>query len=179
MGLLIKDSSLELWEEVIRKAEDRCAISLKQNIESYLVSLLIRYTNQPEIAKQILATAFLEAIQLKHNQRNTALQYVGDKCLLYAGLFSQIAEKKQVKISYFVELGRSAYAAIDKTQSDDLFWSLALQFVGVMDVLQSIREEPDLLPLQAYEQWTSLGSKRAFQILQTYTQGLPIKHTIK
>lgn len=174
MALLINETSLILWHEVIKTAEDRCSIVLNDDLEAYLTSLLIRYSNKPEVAQQIFAKAYLEALQQRDNQRNVSLQNVGDQCLLFAGLFPHHAEKRHVKITYFVDLGRTAYAAISKT-ANDLYWVLALQFVALMDVLQSIRESPQLLPLDAYEQWDKLGSKRALQILQSYSKGMPIK----
>ncbi|MBX3708891.1 MAG: hypothetical protein KF702_03915 [Gammaproteobacteria bacterium] len=174
MLLLTNHTTLILWHEVIKKAEGNCCITLDEDLEAYLISLLIRYANKPEIAQQIFAKAFLEATQQRDQQRNVSLQGVGDQCLLYAGLFPHHAEKRHVKISYFIDLGRSAYAAISKT-ANDLYWALALQFVVLTDVLQSIRPTCDLLPLEAYDQWNDVGSQRALRILQSYTKGMPIK----
>jgi len=174
MSLLINRSSPTIWHEVIKTAEDRCSIALNAELETYLISLLIRYSNRPDLAQQIFAKAFMEALQLRERERNVALQHVGDQCLLYAGLYPQAAEKKHVKLHYFVDLGRVAYATISTTVND-VYWSLALQFIVVMDVLQSIRPHSDLLPLQAYEQWNELGSQRALKILQSYTRGIPTK----
>lgn len=176
MTILINDSSLILWHDVIKSAENRCSISLNDDLEAYLISLLMRYSNKPEVAQQIFAKAYLEALQRQNKQRIEALQTVGDQCLLYAGLFPHHAEKRHVKISYFVDLGRAAYAAISKT-ANDFYWILALEFVALMDVLQSIRQSPELelLPLEAYEQWEMLGSQRALRVLQSYTRGLPVK----
>lgn len=174
MSLLTSTTSLVLWQDVVRHAENRCSISLQQELESYLISLLIRYTNKPELSKQIFATVFLKALQTHEAGREISLQHVGDQCLLFTGLFPRIAEKRLVKINYFVNLGRSAYAAISHC-TDDLYSSLALQFVVLMDVLQSIRADSQLLPLEAYEQWNELGSKRALQILQEYSKAFPLK----
>ncbi len=168
MALITQDTSLKLWQEAVREAEQLCKVSLNNQLETYLVSLLIRHTNCPEILKKILATSFLEALDLPMHERAFSLQRVGDQCLLLAGLFPKIAEKKHVKLSYFVDLGRSAYATIS-LQARDLYWSLACQFVALMDVLQSIRGN-DMLPLEAYDQWQSVGSKRALKILESYSQ---------
>lgn len=174
MTLLTNTASVVLWQEVIKNAENRCAITLKEDLEAYLVSLLIKYTNKPEVAKQILAPAFLEALKTRTIERSVTLQLVGDQCLIFAGLFPKAAEKRLVKIKYFVDLGRSAYSAIS-CKTNDLFGSLAIEFVVLMDVLQSIRAYPELMPLEAYEQWTQLGSQRAFKILQEYSRILPTK----
>jgi hypothetical protein len=174
MTMLANSSSLVLWHDVVKNAESRCSIVLNEDLEAYLIALLIRYSNKPDIAQQVFASAFLEAMQMRSRERNSSLQHVGDQCLLYAGLFPRAAEKKHVKINYFVDLGRSAYGAISRT-ANDLYWMLALEFVMLMDVLQSIRPTQDLLPLEAYEQWDELGSKRARLILEEYTRGMPIK----
>jgi len=173
MNLLTSSDSLVLWRDTVRDAEKRCAIRLERELETYLVSLLLRYMNQPEIAKQVFARAILEAQQMLERERNTALQEVGDQCLLFAGLFPRAAERRHVKISYFVDIGKTAYATISQ-QANDLYGSLAMQFVLLMDVLQSIRPYHDLLPLEAYEQWNELGSRRALNILQMYTDSLPV-----
>jgi len=175
MTMLTNPSSLVLWHDVVKNAEIRCSITLDENLEAYLIALLIRYSNRPDLAQQVFATAFLKAMQLHERQRSSSLQHVGDQCLLYAGLFPRAAEKRHVKVNYFVDLGRAAYGAISKT-ANDLYWMLAIEFVMLMDVLQSIRPTTDLLPLQAYEQWDELDSQRARLILQEYTRGIPIKH---
>lgn len=174
MALLTQETTLLLWEDIIQHAEYRCSIKLNKDLETYLAALLIRYTNKPEVAQQIFADAYLKALQEQKNSRNAMLQNVGDQCLIFAGLFPQQAEKRHVRVSYFVNLGRSAYSTISHT-ANDLYWALALQFVALMDVLQSIRQTPELMPLQAYDQWQELGSQRAFQALQDITQGLSIK----
>lgn len=157
------------WREVIQEAEVAATISLADNVESYLVFLMMRYANQPDVLKQILSTEFLKGIKLPKYQRELMLQGVGDKCLLYTGLFPFIAEKRLVKISYFVRLGQSAYSMISKDDSD-VYAALALHFVPMMDVLQSIRhyskDYPDLFPLTAYQLWIETGSLRAYSLMQ-------------
>lgn len=178
MKLLVNSTPTSLWYQIIHEAEAACEIPLKEEVESYLVFLMMRYTAKPEIAHHIMATDFLKGYGLKSNQRQLVLQEVGDKCLLFSGLFPRIAEKRMVKISYFVNLGQSSYANLSQG-SDDLYCLLSNQFVSLMDVLQSLRQYSDqyseLLPLQAYELWTETGSQRALSILKQYTQALPIK----
>ncbi len=174
MALLLSETPLYLWHEAVKNAENRCAITLDDELEAYLISLLMRYSNKPEMAQQVFAKSYLEAMQQQEKIRNVSLQNVGDQCLLFAGLFPQQAEKRHVTITYFVDLGRAAYSTISRT-ANDLFWILSMQFVALMDVLQSIPEKPVLLPLEAYDQWEKLGSKRALQILKQYTKGFPTR----
>jgi hypothetical protein len=174
MSLLIHASPNMLWHGIIQSAKADCDLNLSLDLEAYLISLLMRYTNKPEVVQQIFATAFLDALQSETTLRNASLKDVGDQCLLFAGLFPQAAERRHVKLIYFVDIGRSAYTAISN-EANGLFSALALQFVPLMDILQSIRTHPQLLPLEAYEQWQDLGSKRALKILQSYTKGFPLK----
>ena len=174
MTLLTNPDPIMLWQEVVKDAEQRCAVHLKHELEAYLVSMLSRFTNQPDIANKLIAKEFLEAQLKKHPERYISLQIVGDQCLIYAGLYPRQAAKKLVKINYFVDLGRSAYASVSRG-TNDLFGSLAMQFVILMDVLQCIRPDLGLLPLEAYEQWHLVGSKRALRALQTYTNVIPFR----
>lgn len=180
MTLYTSETTLGLWQEAIKQAEDRCSIALQQELEAYLVSLLTRYTNKPEVVKQVFATAYLKAMQLHERGRYVSLQDVGDQCLLFSGLFPHSADKRHVKLTYYVDLGRTAYATISQ-QADDLFGALALQFVVLTDVLQSIPAKSDLLPLEAYEQWSELGSQRALKMLKEYADNnvIPLRHLKK
>lgn len=177
MKILHNSSTTALWHEIIHEAETTCEITLREELESYLVFLMMRYTSKPEIARQVMASEFLTGIKLATHQRQLVLQEVGDKCLLFSGLFPNMPEKRLVRVSYFVNLGQSSYATISNSRND-LYGSLAKQFVTLMDILQALRQYtkkyPDLLPIQAYELWSETGSKRALSILKQYTQATPV-----
>lgn len=167
MQVVTSKNAITLWQDVIKEAEEQCAIKLQAEIETYLVWLLHRYTSKPDIIQKVFATAFLQALQLQQQERFISLQQVGDECLLYTGLFPHALQRRSLRMTYFVALGRTAYLSISST-TNDLYGILAGQFVPLMDILQSIRPMPDLLPLEAYDQWKELGSERAFAILQSY-----------
>ncbi|MDR3491159.1 MAG: hypothetical protein P4M12_03830 [Gammaproteobacteria bacterium] len=176
MKLLLSATPVSLWQEVIHEAESTCHVALQEELEAYLVLLLVRYTTKPELAQNLMAPKFLQALECNRKERELALQDVGDNCLLLSGFFPGIAEKRLVKISYFTNIGRTAYATISH-KSDDLFCALSDQFIAMMDVLQSVRmysdQHTDLLPLQAYELWNETGSQRALKALKQYTQATP------
>ncbi len=176
MNLLLHSTPTALWHSIIHNAEETCSVFLKEELEAYLVFLLSRYTTKPEFVNQLIAHEFLRAMASTPAERNQALKDVGDKCLLFAGLFPSIAEKRLVKLSYFVKLGQAAYIGMS-AKENDLYESLAEQFVSMMDILQSIRyhskEHAELLPLQAYEVWSETGSQRALSILKQYTSSIP------
>ena len=176
MNIMTRANSLVLWEEVVKEAEKDCAVKLEHELEAYLTSLLFHYTDKPAALSGVLATSFLKALQSTPHQRDYSLQQVGDQCLLLTGLFPRAANRRCVRIRYFVDLGQTAYSAISKANGlNGLYRDLSVQFVLLMDILQSIRQFPDLLPLEAYEQWHELGSQRAYRLLQSYTAGIPFK----
>ncbi|OGT53296.1 MAG: hypothetical protein A3E84_01625 [Gammaproteobacteria bacterium RIFCSPHIGHO2_12_FULL_42_13] len=177
MTILTCSTEVQLWQDAVRHGEDMCAVSLQEELEAYLVFLLMRYMNHPEVAKQVLAAKFLDSMQAHGSQRQSLLQSLGDESLLFAGLFPHLAERRQVKLRYFVEIGQAAYANIS-LKTNDLFSSLARQFVMLMDVLQSIHQHSknatNILPLEAYERWNTIGSQRALHILQQYSSATPV-----
>lgn len=158
-----------LWQEVVKGAEDRCHVVLPIEVESYLVSLLMRFTQQSGLLHQVMATEYLQALQERALVRRHALATVGDQCLLLSGLFPGVAAHRHVNVRYFVDLGRSSYANISN-KATDIYTALAQQFVLLMDVLQAVNERQILLPLEAYDMWQELGSQRAYAILQSYRQ---------
>lgn len=137
MALLTQRNTLNLWQEVIQQAAFRHTVVLHESLEMYLISLMMRYTNQPELLKRIMATSFLNALHQRHHERIQSLQRVGDECLLITGLFPLLPRKRLVTVSYFVDLGQSAYSAI--SYQNDLFSTLSVQFIPLMHVLRSIR----------------------------------------
>ncbi len=175
MQILTHSTDTALWLQMIHDAEASCSVSLNAEMETYLVFLLARYLSRTDLANQRVAPTFLEGMHLSPTLRTVVLQGVGDRCLLLSGLYPRVATKRLVRISYFVNLGRLAYRVISEKEND-LYASLEQQFVPLMDVLQSIRQQDMqscLMPLEAYELWRETGSQYALTILKQYTRGIP------
>lgn len=181
-SLVIQPSATAQWHALVGEAEQACATRLGEDLESYLVFLLMRYTESPEIANSVLALDYLHSMEAVGHLRETQLREVGDKCLLYSGLFPARAERRRVNSSYYVKLGMGAYAALATALAQlkaKLFEDLSQQFVKLMDILQTMRElgngKPCLQPLQAMELWTETGSAHALQNLAHYTNASPVQ----
>ncbi len=179
--LIVDESTVFQWYKLISEARKASLIELAEDAESYLVFLLMRFMTNPEIAKSILSIEYLEGLS-NFQLRQTLLQDVGDKCLLIAGLFPARAQKRRVKVSYFVELGQNAYTVLGhlttKKGTAVLYNTLSQEFVPMMDVLQTTRDLNDrkfsqLNPLEAYELWSDTNSAHALQVLKHYTE-LPL-----
>ncbi len=181
--LVLHPTQTAQWHALVSDAQDICTQQLDEHLESYLVFLLMRFLARPEIAGSILGLEFLESLQSpEHDKlRQEKLREVGDKCLLFAGLFPQHAERRRVKISYFVNTGQNAYAnlsALLKENSPSLYSALCEGFVSMMDVLQAVRsmadDHQDLSPIQAEELYRETGSQRALEMLRHHTNATPL-----
>jgi len=176
--LVLHPTQSAQWQALVNDAESACAQPLHEDLESYLVFLLMRFLEKPEVVKNVLGLEFLESLQQPDNEQ---LREVGDKCLLFSGLFPQHAEHRRVKISYFVDLGRNAYANLSTRLHEDsagLYSSLCEGFVSMMDVLQIVRSWADkqdsLLAIQAEELYRETGGQYALEILRRHTKGTVI-----
>lgn len=168
--LITGPSELAQWHTLVQQAEQSYGCQLDETMESYLVFTLMRFMRQHNLGNQALALDFLDIQNLPKSLRLDQLRDIGDHCLLLSGLFPQRAERRLVRVSYYVKMGRSAYhhlgAQIERTRSE-LYNQLADTFVLLMDLLQTIRgfNNPVLQPIQAHELWSDTGSRRAFNSL--------------
>lgn len=170
------------WQKLVKEAEAQNDIDLDEELESYLVFLLMRYTEKPEMAAKVMALEYLRGMQVGGTHRQVQLRDVGDQCLLYCGLFPRRAERRRVRISYYVEMGRSAYHCVAEASHKamgTMFSHLSERFVELMDTLQAMRtihgnKQEVLDPLRAFEVLADCGSQRARKVLATTTAATPI-----
>lgn len=166
--LLLEPTALAQWKQIIQQAEDRSQRVLDEDVESYLIFTLMRFTQSPHLASRVLAPEFLGSAQLTGAARQNRLRDVGDECLLLSGLFPQVAERRLVQPGYYVQLGQTAYDHLGQLLQQalaKLYQQLASCFVSMMDVLQHVRQDSSLMPLQAYDLWQQTGSRSAHRQL--------------
>ena len=178
--LMLEPTATAQWQSLVREAETVCHRHLGVELQSYLVFLLMRFVNRPEFAGTVMATEYLRTTQITGQAHIAGLRNVGDQCLLYSGLFPRRAERKLVRLSYFVELGRSAYdelASALAKQGADMYTQLSAAFVTLMEVLQTMRAlggEP-LGAIQGFELWNDTGSVLGLEKLAALSDGVPIR----
>jgi len=176
--LILHATSTAQWHTLLNEAQKHSAIYLKEDLESYLVFLLMRFAEQPSLATSVLGLEFLHGCQtLSDPNRIHLLKEVGDKCLLFAGLFPGRAKRRRVKVSYFVKLGRTAYSTLSNYQfpEEPLFTHLCQEFTNLMDVLQATREDTCAIELlESLELWHETGSKAAWQRWMNACSSLPV-----
>lgn len=191
--LILHPTPIAQWQALIFEAEEALHIKLSEELESYLVFLLMRFAKNPEVVQSILATEFLRGLEQIKRERNTTLREVGDKCLLFAGLFPGRARHVRVPISYFIKLGQTAYGSLSESkpmikknlaseyQNESIISNIAIydklrfHFVGLMDILHTIHETHSdtafLDLLQAEELWHETHSQHALKIIKENFKG--------
>jgi hypothetical protein len=141
MQLSLLPTELAQWHALVNEAQFHCEYQLDLELESYLVFLLMRFVDQPEIAESVVALDFLEGMKEVGEQQIIHLRDVGDKCLLFSGLFPGLAERRHLSLDYFIDIGQSAFDVIGgrKTGSSDVFKTLSEQFPQLVAVLKALR----------------------------------------
>lgn len=173
--LILEPSAMATWQRAVQEAARHAAAELDVERESYLVFLLMRYLRGAELLRAVLALEFLEGLRQPRRHRRDALQRVGDQCLVLAGLFPEQAARRRVRLSYFVDLGRSAYdgvAEVEAASNAELYHGLAETFVDLADVLRALRarEHTPLMSLmEAVDRHLATGSPMAAACLAGYT----------
>ena len=87
---------------------------------------------------------FLEAMRWSGSRQIELLREVGDKSLLFCGLFPGMAAKRHVRLEYFSNLGQAAYLSaseLDISQTSRLYSELSTQFLTMQHILQAMRSE--------------------------------------
>ena len=107
--LILEPTPQAQWQSLLHEAQSACHRHLDESLESYLVFLLMRFTDRPDSLARVMAEDYLRSQALSGEQRAEHLREVGDHCLLFSGLFPQQAERRLVRISYFVNIGRTSY----------------------------------------------------------------------
>ena len=148
-----------LWVDLVREAEDGAAIQLDEELESYLVFVLMGHTRDLQLHGNVVALDYLLARAQRGTRRKQELRDVGDRCLLLAGLYPEQAERRMVTVEYFLAMGSGAYDELSsalKAAIAQLYCHLAKAFAHLVRVLMELRRRTrDVAPLLLYEVCTS------------------------
>lgn len=176
--LVLEPTATAQWYSLVEEALRASSVYLSEELQSYLIFLLMRFTNRPEMINSVLALDFLQNIKTLTTENQNIIREVGDKCLLYSGFFPGSVKRKHVKISYYVTLGKQSYLTLSSACNQalsNLFANLSDHFVGLMDVLHSMRSLDknayliDLL--EAEDLWHTNKSKYALNVIKSATDG--------
>jgi len=130
------------WHQLLQDAGDSCHFSMDEEMQSYLVYMLMRHTQDIDIADNVMANRYLQGLQSQGQQAIEQMRDVGDQCLLYCGFFPERCSRRLVKTRYYMDLGRSAYADLSERMKQGyatMYQKLAQHFGALMDVLLAMR----------------------------------------
>ncbi|KTF29593.1 hypothetical protein [Xanthomonas vesicatoria] len=138
----------ELWQALVREAGQRIARPLDESREHYLVFVLLRFQRDAHLLSRTQALAWLHSQDQIGSVRADALRDVGDGCLLIAGLFPGVAQRRRLSIDYYIDLGRGAYSEVADTRCSDasLFAQLAASYRELVRILTALRTPRDWQP---------------------------------
>ncbi|WP_133499323.1 hypothetical protein [Cognatilysobacter terrigena] len=148
MASLQRGASAELWQALVHEAGERAGCALDESRESYLVFVLLRHQGDNHLLARTQALEWLHAQSLAGRAREESLRDVGDRCLLIAGLYPALAERRRVNVRYFIDMGRSAYQGVaeaGRSAYATLFAQLADTYGELVCTLRAVR--PDITGL--------------------------------
>lgn len=142
---IVGKHDMNAWYQLINAAKAQCGYDFAEGLDHYLVLTLNAFLQDTGIANNVLALAYLENMrqQASHlSARN--LRHVGDQCLLISGLFPERAQKRNVSLEYYVDMGKNCYLQLANASphlklNNGLFYELGIHFVGLMDILNTLR----------------------------------------
>lgn len=85
--LILHPTDISQWHALVNEAQAATQLMLPENTESYLVFLLMRFSQGPKLIESIVALDFLESMHRPKNMQMELLRDVGDKSLLFAAYF--------------------------------------------------------------------------------------------
>ena len=153
---IARGAQAELWQALVHEAGVRLHAPLDETRESYLVFVLLRYQRDDTLLARTQALEWLTAQSQVGSLRADTLRDVGDRCLLIAGLYPQLAARRHVQVDYFVRMGRGAYLEVAEASRNAyaaLFEQLAKSYQDLVRTLRALRRWPQDVLLPA---WPSL-----------------------
>ena len=184
--ILTGPTAMSQWQQLLSEAQSHAEIKLHEQNEAYLVFLLMRFMGETHVSGRLVALEYLQGLLAKGHLQRDRLRDVGDLCLVMAGLFPDRAQRRRVKLSYFVDMGRSAYGSLGANLErglSQLYTQLAEGFVQLMDTLRAVRELGGPVDhsgqlLSAMELWQSTGSQWAENTVRRALDGRAEKHSL-
>ena len=139
-------STRQLFGELVSQAS--CELGSRPSLlaSGYLVDLLEarvrtrRSTRLPDAPGDTLAESLLEALQTEGSARIARLRALGDRALFDAGFFGDSLRGKTVGVSYYADVGTTAYSRLSLGTGSELFHELACGFLEFVELLAEVGE---------------------------------------
>lgn len=141
--LILHPTEVSQWHALVNEAQAATHLILNEVTESYLVFLLMRFAHGSKLVESVIALDFLDSMHAGPRRQVQLMREVGDKSLLFCGLFPGMAEKRHLSLNYFSEMGQAAYMTVGELEesSAGLYFQLSQQFQTLQQILQAMRGE--------------------------------------
>ncbi|NQY43728.1 MAG: hypothetical protein HRT87_10330 [Legionellales bacterium] len=139
----IYPTDMSEWLSLVSDAQTKEEIYLCEDLESYLVFLLMRFSDNPTIFSKVMCLELLEVNYSGKKIVENNLQEIGDVCLIFVGLYPELAKSRNVDNGYYTAIGKTAYGTLSnhKTISNrDVYKLLHQQFTPITSILQAMRD---------------------------------------
>ncbi len=179
----------DYFRQSIDAAIDKQGVAVNPHATHYVVNLLTIFARSEDLYEDhgdsyglkplaMMMADSLDAATVE--QRNFALQRIGDVSLFIAGFFADSLAHKLVDLDYYIYMGGNAYGSLSEEIRGttrgralaDVYRELARKFQLVVDILNEVRDgagrSSDLNLLRTYEVWLKTGSKRAESLLREH-----------
>ncbi len=140
--LVVHSTEVGSWLSLINEAQTRQSTYLCEDVESYLVFLLMRFTSELDYISKAIGLEMMHLNGKPGAVVQEKLKSIGDTCLLYTGLFPEVANKRNVSKSYYVDLGKVAFNNLSNhaiEEMKEIFEALSYDFVSITGILQGMR----------------------------------------
>jgi hypothetical protein len=173
----------DFFAEAVSDALKSRKITTSPLANEYLVKLLTHYifadnlfdetTDGGKKTRSTLAELYLKAMNSETNIRYDLLKKLGDTSLYISGFFSESLNRKVVDVSYYVNMGESAFHSLANTVSEEAYSNLykdfSKHFVKYMEALNYISKQTNLKKdsnlLKLYENYQKTGSELMREVL--------------
>ncbi len=162
-------------------------VEVTEHTAHYVVNLLTLFARSDALFDAADEGPGLRPLALRLNdaleaasaeERNFALQRLGDVSLFIAGFFADSLAHRLVDLDYYIHMGGNAYGSLSDNVRGTLrgqvyqpvFRELAAKFQRMVDVLNEVRDSAggsgDHDVMRLYEIWVRTGSRRAERLLR-------------
>lgn len=152
--LILHPTDMSQWHALVNEAQASTRLVLNESTESYLVFLLMRFSQTAQLMESVIALDFLESARAPGRLQAERFRDVGDKSLLFCGLFPGMAAKRHVRLDYFSDMGQAAYLTVSEmedAESAQLYYQLSEKFIIMQHILQAMRGGGSALSLSPTE----------------------------
>lgn len=150
--LLLKSNELAYWYAWIDEGKGAAKRDLREDMEGYLACMLMRFVQRLKVSQDSMAIDHGDIYLEPRVRRLVLLREIGDKSLIFASLFSDIAKKYCIQTADCISMGQMAYRLLSNSYQGlehELYKSLSQQLVQLIEILQAARHYSLLNPFNA------------------------------